>query len=112
MLFSISLVIPRDEPINETESSRGKQFRFTSPNSFKSEAGLGKTEIIMIRQFLKDESGQDIVEYSLLLVLIGAAAVLVLTGMGTSIGNIFRKIESALKAGDESIGGSGSGTAS
>ena len=57
----------------------------------------------MIRQFLKDESGQDIVEYSLLLVLIGAAAVLVLTGMGASIKSIFGKIEASLKLGDDSI---------
>ena len=59
----------------------------------------------MIRQFLKDESGQDIVEYSLLLVLIGAAAVLVLTGMGASIKSIFAKIASALEVGDKSIVG-------
>ena len=57
----------------------------------------------MIKQFLKDESGQDIVEYSLLLVLIGAVAVLILTGMGTSIGNIFRKITNTLQSADGSI---------
>ncbi len=57
----------------------------------------------MIRQFLKDESGQDIVEYSLLLVLIGAAAVLVLTGMGASIKSIFTKISSSLALGDSKI---------
>ncbi len=50
----------------------------------------------MIKQFIKDESGQDIVEYSLLLVLIGAAAILILTGMGTSIKNIFKKISDTL----------------
>ena len=57
----------------------------------------------MIRQFLKDESGQDIVEYSLLLVLIGAAAVLVLTGMGTSIGKIFTKIKDVLDAAEAAV---------
>ena len=36
----------------------------------------------MIRRFIKDEQGQDIVEYSLLLVLIGATALFVLTAMG------------------------------
>ncbi len=50
----------------------------------------------MIKQFINDESGQDIVEYSLLLVLIGAAAILILTGMGTSITNIFTKIKTTL----------------
>lgn len=43
----------------------------------------------MVRKFLKDERSQDIVEYSLLLVLIGAAAVFVLTTMGYSISSIF-----------------------
>ena len=50
----------------------------------------------MIKQFINDESGQDIVEYSLLLVLIGAAAILILTGMGTSIRDIFTKIKTTL----------------
>jgi Flp pilus assembly pilin Flp len=63
----------------------------------------------MIKQFLKDESGQDIVEYSLLLVLIGAVAVLILTGMGTSIKNIFGKITASLDGADNAIpGGTGS----
>jgi len=58
----------------------------------------------MIKEFLKDESGQDIVEYSLLLVLIGAAAVLILTTMGTSITSIFSKIAGKLSSADSSIG--------
>lgn len=65
-------------------------------------------EQIMIKQFLKDESGQDIVEYSLLLVLIGAVAVLILTGMGTSISNIFTKIQNSLIQADNAVPGSGS----
>jgi pilus assembly protein Flp/PilA len=57
----------------------------------------------MLKQFLKDESGQDIVEYSLLLVLIGAAAIFVLTTMGGSISNIFNKINSKLQTADDKI---------
>jgi len=57
----------------------------------------------MIKEFLKDEHGQDIVEYSLLLVLIGAAAVFILTTMGTSISNIFNKINSKLSQADTNI---------
>lgn len=53
--------------------------------------------------FVKDEQGQDIVEYSLLLVLIGAAAVFVLTTMGTSISQIFSKINTKLTSANESI---------
>jgi Flp pilus assembly pilin Flp len=57
----------------------------------------------MIRQFIKDEQGQDIVEYSLLLVLIGAAAVFVLTAMGTSISQIFSKINVRLTSANNAI---------
>ena len=57
----------------------------------------------MIKEFLKDEQGQDIVEYSLLLVLIGAAAVFVLTAMGTNIGAIFSKINTKLSTANQQI---------
>jgi Flp pilus assembly pilin Flp len=57
----------------------------------------------MIKEFLKDEQGQDVVEYSLLLVLIGAAAVFVLTAMGTSISSIFGKINNKLDQANQSI---------
>ena len=56
-----------------------------------------------IKNFLTDETGQDVVEYSLLLVLIGAAAVFVLTAMGTSIGDIFGKINNKLTSANEAI---------
>ena len=57
----------------------------------------------MIREFIKDEQGQDVVEYSLLLVLIGAAAVFVLTTMGQSISSIFGKINNKLDSANKSI---------
>lgn len=57
----------------------------------------------MIKAFLKDEQGQDIVEYSLLLVLIGAAAVFVLTAMGQSISGIFSKINARLASANDAI---------
>ncbi|MCI0337970.1 MAG: Flp family type IVb pilin [Acidobacteria bacterium] len=56
-----------------------------------------------IVEFFRNEEGQDIVEYSLLLVLIGAAAVFVLTAMGTSISQIFSKINDRLKTANDSI---------
>jgi Flp pilus assembly pilin Flp len=59
----------------------------------------------MLKKFLQDEQGQDIVEYSLLLVLIGAAAVFVLTAMGTNIGQIFSKINTKLSSANASISG-------
>lgn len=57
----------------------------------------------MLTQFLKDESGQDVVEYSLLLVLIGGTAVFVLTAMGANISNIFSKINTKLQNADAKI---------
>lgn len=57
----------------------------------------------MIKDFLKDEQGQDIVEYSLLLVLIGAAAVFILTAMGSSISSIFSKINTRLSTANDAI---------
>lgn len=56
-----------------------------------------------VNNFVNDEGGQDIVEYSLLLVLIGAAAVFVLTTMGQSISSIFSKINTKLTTADNSI---------
>ena len=53
--------------------------------------------------FLKDEEGQDVVEYSLLLVLIAAASIFVLTAMGSSIGQIFSKINTRLNTANTSI---------
>lgn len=57
----------------------------------------------LIRHFLADESGQDIVEYSLLLVLVAAGALFVLTSMGTSISSIFSKIAGRLSEADAAI---------
>ena len=59
----------------------------------------------MIKNFIRDEQGQDIVEYSLLLVLIGAASLFILTAMGTSIGQIFQKINERLASANASISG-------
>ncbi len=52
----------------------------------------------MLARFLKDESGQDVVEYSLLLVLIGGTAVFVLTAMGANISNILARSTPSCKA--------------
>ena len=57
----------------------------------------------MLKQFLSDEGGQDVVEYSLLLVLIGAAALFVLTTMGESITQIFSKINTKLESANHAI---------
>lgn len=50
-----------------------------------------------LTKFLRDESGQDIVEYSLLLTLIGATSLSVLTMVGINIGRIFDKTLSTVQ---------------
>jgi len=57
----------------------------------------------MIREFIKDEAGQDIVEYSLLLVLIAVAALTVLTTLGTSVRDLFSKISNRLSTTASSV---------
>lgn len=54
-------------------------------------------------EFWKDEMGQDIVEYALLLTLIGAAALFVLSSMGVSISQIFSKINTKLTSANEAV---------
>jgi Flp pilus assembly pilin Flp len=39
----------------------------------------------LLTEFLKDEAGQSVVEYSLLMTLIGASSVFVMTMLGLSI---------------------------
>lgn len=56
-----------------------------------------------IKAFAQDESGQDLVEYSLLLTLVGAASLMVLTAMGVSINKIFSKVNDLLNNAANSI---------
>ena len=42
----------------------------------------------LLIEFLKDDAGQSIVEYTLLLTLIGATSIFMLTLMGVSIGRL------------------------
>lgn len=58
--------------------------------------------------FFKNESGQGMVEYGLILALVALAAVLVLTGLGEKITAIFSdaddKLTDAIPAGDAPAG--------
>jgi len=42
--------------------------------------------------FLKDESGQDLIEYALVAGLIGLGAVVAMTGLSGKIGNAFNTV--------------------
>lgn len=60
--------------------------------------------ITKLKNLITDESGQDVVEYSLLIVLIGTVALIYLTGLGlnitTLLQNIGAKLELVSKATD------------
>jgi len=53
----------------------------------------------MINQFLSDESGQDLVEYALVLVFLALAAIAVLPTLGKAVNNVFSQSASSLTAG-------------
>jgi len=56
-----------------------------------------------LTRFLRDESGQDIVEYSLLLVLIAMACIVVVTLAGQSIAKIFERITTVLNKANDAV---------
>ena len=56
-----------------------------------------------IREFYRDQEGQDAVEMSLLLVLIGVAGLFVLSAMGASVTEIFSKINTKVADANNSI---------
>jgi Flp pilus assembly pilin Flp len=51
-----------------------------------------------LKRFLTDESGQDLVEYSLMLVLISAVVIIYLTGLGLNLATLLSKIGAKLDA--------------
>ncbi|MGA1981532.1 MAG: Flp family type IVb pilin [Acidobacteriaceae bacterium] len=46
--------------------------------------------------FMKDESGQDLIEYALVAGLIGLGAVVAMTGLSGKIGNAFNTVGNSL----------------
>lgn len=46
--------------------------------------------------FIKDESGQDLIEYALVAGLIGLGAVIAMTGLAGKIGNSFNSVGNSL----------------
>ena len=52
-----------------------------------------------VKDFLKDETGQDLVEYALLLVFVALAAIAVLPVLGKAVNNVFSQSASSLTAG-------------
>lgn len=50
----------------------------------------------LYRSLIEDESGQNLIEYALVAGLIGLAAVVAMTGLGTSIKTAFNTVASQL----------------
>lgn len=50
----------------------------------------------MLRSFLKDESGQGMVEYALIIALIAVVVIAVVAALGTSISDVFTGSSEAL----------------
>jgi Flp pilus assembly pilin Flp len=59
---------------------------------------------MIVQTFLRDERGQDIVEYSLLFILIGAISVLLLAAMSGNVSSIWSKITNTLFGANEQLG--------
>lgn len=52
----------------------------------------------LVARFRKDESGQNLVEYALVVVLVALAAVTAMSGLGTGVSGAFSKITSQLNS--------------
>jgi pilus assembly protein Flp/PilA len=52
--------------------------------------------IIRLRSFVRDEEGQDLIEYALLVALISLVAVAAVTTAGSAVNNIFANITTSL----------------
>ena len=52
----------------------------------------------LVRRFVREEEGQDLIEYSLLAALIAVAAIAAMKLLATDINAIFKKIGDALLA--------------
>ena len=53
----------------------------------------------LLKRFVKQEEGQDLVEYALLLVFLALAAIAVLPVLGKAVNNVFSQSASTLTAG-------------
>lgn len=49
-----------------------------------------------VSRFVKDDSGQDLIEYALVAALVGLGAVTAMKGLATSIGTAFSTIGTSL----------------
>ena len=62
-----------------------------------------KTLRTFLKNFLADESGQDIIEYSLLLTLIGLTSMFALTVVGINIAHVFDRTLARIQFADAAV---------
>ena len=60
----------------------------------------------MITRFVREEDGQDLIEYALLAAFIALAATLAMTAVGTSINGLFGTVSTQLGLASTAAGGS------
>jgi len=53
----------------------------------------------LMKKFLREEEGQDLVEYALLLVFLALAAITALPVLGQAVSNVFVQAKSTLQSG-------------
>ena len=53
----------------------------------------------IIKRFIREEEGQDLVEYALLLAFLALAAITALPTLGDTVNNLFSQSASTLEAG-------------
>ncbi|MGM0599784.1 MAG: Flp family type IVb pilin [Candidatus Rifleibacteriota bacterium] len=61
----------------------------------------------LIRRFVREEEGQGLVEYALIIGLIAVVAIAALTASGGSISSIFNTISGKLSDAETTVGGGG-----
>ena len=52
----------------------------------------------LFARFVREESGQDIIEYSLLAAFISISGYLILTSIGTNVNSIYTRVQTATTA--------------
>jgi len=57
------------------------------------------TMMELMKRFMKQEEGQDLVEYALLLVFLALAAIAILPTLGKAVNNVFSQSASTLTSG-------------
>jgi pilus assembly protein Flp/PilA len=80
--------------LQESRSSRTRVKRATvTPNSLTKEKRSMKA---LVARFVREESGQDLIEYGLLIGIITAAAITAIQAIGPKVGNYYSNLNSRL----------------